>query len=103
MLLSRGLWDKAGYKDSLESVLGRKLVGLQGIPLNLHGAAQVQIQLKDELFPIKVIVADMLTAGVDVILGRDHQCTIAMGREKDTLYFKDHGISIVVNDREQPL
>ena len=61
MLLSRGLWDKAGCKDSLESVQGRKLVGVQGIPLNLHGAAQLQIQLKDELFPTKVIVADMLT------------------------------------------
>ena len=49
----------------------------------------------------------MLTTGVDVILGRDflrdHECTIAMGREKDTLYFKDHDISIILNDREQPL
>ena len=53
----------------------------------------MKLQLKDERFSVKVIVAETL---------RDHWCTIEMGETRDTLHFKDHGISIVLDGQEQP-
>ena len=87
------------------SSVGHKLVGVQGIPIQLHGCTQVQLQLKEELL-VRVIVADTLTTGVDVILGsdflREHRCTIEMGDTHATLHFKDHGISIILDRQKQP-
>ena len=103
-ILSRKLWDKTGCMEPLASPDGRKLVGVEGTPLNLHGVAQVQIQLEDEVFTIAAIVADTLATGIDVILGRDflreHQCTIEMGQKNDVLRFKNNGISIVFNSHK---
>ncbi len=48
---------------------GRKLVGVQGKPLNLYGSACVEVQLATEKFKVEVIIAETPTA--DLILGRD--------------------------------
>ena len=90
--------------ENQHTSIGRKLVGVEGTPLNLHGVAQVQIQLEDEVFMIAAIVADTLATGIDVILGRDflreHHCTIEMGQKNDVLRFKNNGISIVFNSHK---
>ena len=79
---------------------GVGLVGVQGSPLQLHGSAQVQLQLEGETFLGKMIVADSLMS--DVILGRDflktHQCTVELSKNKDVLRFKELGMVITLND-----
>ena len=104
-ILAKELWDRTGSKTPLTSSDRQKLVSVQGIPLHLHGGAQLELQLKDELFSIRVIVVDTLTPGVDVILGRDflrdHRCTIEMGETRDTLHFKDRSISFILDGQEQ--
>ena len=70
LVLNKDLWDKAkGRGPDLRSVAGRKLVGVQGKPLNLYGSAPVQVQLATEGFSIEVMVVETPTA--DLILGRD--------------------------------
>ena len=105
-ILSKKLWDRTGCKTPLTSSDGQKLVSVQGIPLHLHGGTQIELQLKDELFSVRVMIADTLTTGVDVILGRDflrdHRCTIEMGEKRDTLHFKDRSISFILNGQELP-
>lgn len=104
-ILAKELWNRTGHNAPLTSLNHKKLVSVQGIPLNLHGGAQIELQLKDELFSISVTVVDILTPGVDVILGRDflrdHRCTIEMGETRDTLHFKDRSISFVLDGQEQ--
>ena len=99
-ILSKTLWDRTGCKTLLTNLDRQKLVSVQGIPLHLHGGTQIELQLKDELFSVRVMVADTLTTGVDVILGRDflrdHRCTIEMGD------FKDRSISFILNGQEPP-
>ena len=107
-LISKELWDRCGGEMQLESAEGRKLVGVQGTPLTLHGTAQIPLELHDEPFSVRVLVADKLTRGVDVIIGRDflkdHHCIIEMGKAKDVLHLKEQGISIVLNSKEpEPL
>jgi len=72
------LWDKAKQDGSeLGDAEGRKLVGIQGKPLQLYGSACVQVQLAAEKFPVEVMVAE--TPTVDMIIGRDflqnQECT----------------------------
>ena len=75
----------------LLSTNNKKLVGVQGIPLQLVGAMQIDIELCSEEFQADVIVADSLP--IDVILGRDflkaQQCTIEMTPTRDVLHFKE--------------
>ena len=60
--------DKAKTSGAqLEILVKMKLIGVQEIPLQLHGRAQVSIKLGDEVFVTRVIVADCLTT--NVILG----------------------------------
>ena len=57
-VLNKDLWDKAkGSGPELKGVAGRKLVGVQGNPLNLYGSAHV---LASEKFPVDVMVAKTL-------------------------------------------
>ena len=68
MLLAKMVWDKAKTSGAqLEILVKMKLIGVQEIPLQLHGRAQVSIKLGDEVFVTRVIVADCLTT--NVILG----------------------------------
>ena len=101
-LLAKTVWDKAKVRGPrLETPVRTRLIGVQGIPLQLHGLAQVSIKIGDEMFVTKVIVADSLTT--DVILGRDflreQQCTIEMGGSKDVLHFKGRGVAIALDSK----
>ena len=100
--LAKTVWDKAKVRGArLETPVRTRLIGVQGIPLQLHGLAQVSIKIGDEMFVTKVIVADSLTT--DVILGRDflreQQCTIEMGGSKDVLHFKGRGVAIALDSK----
>lgn len=101
-VMSKEMWDKAKASDEqLKETIGRKLVGVQGVPLQLRGSAQIDIELQGEKFAAETIVADSLTT--DIILGRDflrdHQCTINMSKGKDTLRFNARGIAITLNGK----
>lgn len=90
-VLNRDLWDKAKQDGSeLGDAEGRKLVGVQGEPLQLYGSACVQVQLAAEKFPVEVMVAE--TPTVDMNIGRDflrnQECTIEMGEDNDVLHVK---------------
>ena len=94
--MSIEFWDKSKTnEDQLREATGKKLVGLQGAPLQLHGVSQVTIVLVKESFPTEVIVAENLTT--DIVLGRDHQCTIKMGKNGDVLHLNDKGVAVTPN------
>ena len=100
-VLSEEVWNRARVDGAeLEPVAGVGLVGVQGSPLQLHGSAQVQLQLEGETFLGKMIVADSLMS--DVILGRDflktHQCTVELSKNRDVLRFKELGMVITFSD-----
>jgi len=64
-VLAKEVWDVLVVKTPeapLESAAGKKLVGVQGTPLQLHGTAQVCLKLGNEVFPARVMVADSLEA-----------------------------------------
>lgn len=99
-VLNKGLWDKSkGSRSGLKGTAGRKLVGVQGEPLELYGSACVEIQLANEEFPIEVMVAETPTA--DLILGRDflrnQGCTIEMGEANDTLHVKSRDLRLPIS------
>ena len=99
-VLNKDLWDKAkGKGPDLRSVAGRKLVGVQGKPLNLYGSAPVQVQLATERFAIEVMVVETPTA--DLILGRDflrnQKCVIEMGKANDMLHVKSRGLKLPIS------
>ena len=80
----------------------KKLVGVQGIPLQLHGTTTVQVKLQNEVFSMKVIVADQIAT--HLILGRGllraHQCIIEMGKNNDVLRFKEQGVAITIDSKK---
>ena len=101
-VMSKEFWDRAKLGTvHLEETVGKKLVGVQETPLELHGTSQVEIELQGEKFTAKVIVAGSLTT--DIILGRDflkdHQCSIEMGQGRDTLRFHKRGIAVTLNGK----
>ena len=104
-LISKELWEQTGCAH-LEDAGGRRLVGVQGTPLVLNGVAKVPIQLQDETFTARMLLADQLARGIDVILGRDflksHDCVIEMGKTRDVLHLQRQGISIVLDDEAKP-
>lgn len=79
-VLSRDAWGKVCTGGKLSSTK-RKLVGIQGTPLQLHGESNLELTLGGHVFPTEVTVADSLTT--DLILGRHflkaQRCTIRMG------------------------
>lgn len=96
-VLSKSTWDCAkGLGTQLQSTAERRLVGVQGTPLQVYGTARVQLELPPEKFWVEAIVADTPTA--DVILGRDflrsQRCTIEMGSSSDSLHLQARGKSI---------
>ena len=98
-VLSKDMWDRSLEQGAkLRSVTDRKLVGVQGTPLCLHGKAYIQIELPPEKFWIDVIVVDTPTA--DVILGRDflrsQRCSIEMKDASDILHVKSRGESVAM-------
>ena len=55
----------------LENCGGWKLLGEQSIPLQLHGVKKIQLELMEELFPSRIIVADYTTKVINVILEKN--------------------------------
>ena len=99
-VLSKDLWDKAkGSGSELGDAAGRKLVSVQGKPLQLYGSACVQLQLAAEKFPVEVMVAEIPT--IDMIIGRDflrnQECTIEMGKASDVLHVKSCGLKLPIS------
>ena len=105
-VLSKCMWDRAkGDGAQIDSISGRRLVGVQGTPIPLHGKAHVLLGLSSEKFEVDAIVADTPTA--DVILGRDflrtQQCLIEMTKDGDVLHVRSRGQSIsIAQDLTQP-
>ena len=102
-VLAKEVWEKASpYGSKLLNTVGKKLVGIQGIPLQLHGTTTVQVNLQNEVFSTKVIVADQIAT--DLILGRDfltaHQCIIEMGKSSDVLRYKERGVAITIDGKK---
>ena len=98
-VLSKCTWNNVReHGVQLQSAGEQKLVGVQVIPLHLHGSAQVWRELPPEKFRINVIVAD--TPTTDVILGRDflrsQTCTIEMGSTSDVLHIKTQGQRVAI-------
>ena len=93
-ILAKEHWDGIGGGETkLECCDTINLMGVQDIPLNVHGITQVQMELKEELFSTCVLVVDGLTQDVDAILGRDflqkHGCTIEMSPTHNVLHFRE--------------
>ena len=91
-ILAAEHWDGIGGGGTqLECCDAINLMGVQGIPLNVHGIAEVQMELKEELFSTSVLVVDGLAQDVDAILGRvflrKHGCTIEMSPTHNVLHF----------------
>ena len=87
-LLRKDLWDRisryrGGWK-SLQPWTDKRLVGVDGTPLQVHGSTTITTAIQGEQFSINVIVVDHLTA--EAILGLDflkeNRCVIdtAQGR-----------------------
>lgn len=105
-VLSKDMWDRSKERGAqLQGIADRKLVGVQGTPLHLHGSARIQLELPPEKFWISVIVADTPTA--DMILGRDflrsQRCAIEMKDTDDVLHIQSRRQSVaIVQDRTAP-
>ena len=59
-VLSWGAWGRMGEKPELTES-GKRLIGVQGIPLKLHGMAKVNLHLGGHVFPAEVTIAESLT------------------------------------------
>lgn len=58
-VLNKDMWVRSKERGGqLQVIADRKLVGVQGTPLHLHGSARIQLELPPEKFWISVIVAD---------------------------------------------
>lgn len=105
-ILSKNMWDRAGGQGvQLHGISDRRLVGVQGTPLHLHGGGRIKLGLPLQEFWVDVIVADTPTA--DVILGRDflrsQKCTIEMGGADDLLHVQARGQSVpITQPQTQP-
>ena len=105
-VLSSEAWEKAKtVGEKLESSNGKKLVGVQGTPLQLRGITRVQVELQGEVPPVEVTVAEDIAT--DLILGRDflraYKCTIEMGKTNDVLHIKETGVSVIINNNANSL
>ena len=88
-LLSKQVWNKITKSQdvSLEPVIGKNLIGVDGSPLTIIGAAYVQVTFELQQFNVCFLVADSLTT--EAILGRDflsnNNCVIDVGKNLITL------------------
>ena len=83
-VLCKDVWTKIDRQTgcTLTEVAGKKLVGVEGSPLKVLGAANVHVVLEQQQFDVCFLVADSLTT--EAILGRDflrdNHCVIDVGR-----------------------
>ena len=99
-LINRTVWDRICQRNGdlqLEKVTGKRLVGVQGSPLQILGSSQVKISLSREEFESSVLVVDCLTT--EVILGRDflsrYKCTVDVG--ENLIHFKEKGVTMCLD------
>ena len=98
-LLSKGLWNQvnAERKYKLSTNYQKRLVGVQGSPLDICGTTEVRITLSEEEFDTLVYVVDSLTT--EVILGRDflkkHSCVIDVGQ--NLIQFGGRGLTMALD------
>ena len=96
-LLSKQVWNKITKSQdvSLEPVIG--LIGVDGSPLTIIGAAYVQVTFELQQFNVCFLVADSLTT--EAILGRDflsnNNCVIHVG--KNLITFGNVGVALKLN------
>ena len=100
-VLSARAWEKIGLSTRLTPT-PKKLVGVQGNPLQLLRATRISIMLQEQEFTTDFTVADALTT--DLILGRDflkaQQCTIQMGKNQDVLLLQQFGMAIPLTHKK---
>ena len=83
-MLNKDIWTHVNQQMNcpLADVTGKKLVGVEGSPLTMLGAACFQVVLEQQKFNVDFLVADSLTT--EAILGRDflrnNHCVIDVGR-----------------------
>jgi len=84
-LLNSTIWEKIKPTDSIVSIphpwTGSAMIGVGGQHLQIQGTAEVQVQVADQLFPIRMLIADNLST--EAILGLDfletNHCCLAVG------------------------
>ena len=83
-VLNKNIWTRVNQQNKypLTEVTNKKLVGVEGSPLNVLGAAHFNVVLEQQQFDVHFLVADSLTT--EAILGkdflRDNHCVIDVGR-----------------------
>ena len=98
-VLDGTFWEKANCEEcSLEPWTGRRLVGVEGTPLHICGASNVELKFAGETFHCPVLVARSLTS--EAILGLDfleaNNCTLEMADRK--LTFPERGVAVSLCD-----
>ena len=97
-LMSESLWEKIKKPDERVTRAGirHRLVGVQGVPLQLCGSTTVQLVVDSLTFRVQVLVVREITS--DVILSRDflqeHQCAITFGRNGNHLQFAAEKVTV---------
>ena len=99
-LLSKQVWNKITKSQdvSLEPVIGKNLIGVDGSPLTIIGAAYVQVTFELQQFNVCFLVADS-SLTTEAILGRDflsnNNCVIDVG--KNLITFGNVGVTLKLN------
>ena len=95
-VLNKNIWTRLNQqtKYPLTEVTGKKLVGIEGTPLKVLGAAHFHVVFEQQQFNVYFLVADSLTT--EAILGRDflkdNQCVIDIG--KNLIKFETVGMTL---------
>ena len=82
-LLPKDVWDKTGRGHQLTPWTGPRLVGVEGTPLEVHGAATMEITLAAKSFQVDFVVVAVLRT--QSILGLDfmenNHCIVNAGQK----------------------
>ena len=95
-VLNKDIWTRVNQQMNcpLTDVTGKKLVGVEGYPLTVLGAASFQVVLEQQKLNVYFLVADSLTT--EAILGRDflrnNHCVIDVGR--NLIKFETAGLTL---------
>lgn len=99
-LMRKDVWDSLRLTTELRPWCNPQLVGVDGVPLPVHGCSQIHLCLGGRDFTVRVIVADSLTSGA--ILGLDflqeNDCTINIAERK--LYISNNRVSVSLGEAD---
>jgi len=95
-LLNKNVWDYVKpVAGELKQVTSHSLVGVDGMPLAIHGSITLPITISGVTFNHNLIIADRLTA--EAILGLDfleaNKCVL--GLVKDKMIVADQSVSLL--------